>query len=205
MNSRKASMRKADKPFMKKPMRDVLQPMFDDSGQSVDSVNDTVDVFDFNEGFNEKLIAYNEQISYIDEDYKKLVPFSQILVRVEVNPLRRNDQGLLMPSEQIVSLPTNSKIGSVGALKNPWPFSRIAHIVATPQYMKEELKVGDVVILANPVTEGKMLGSGDNGYINLPFQFLHPDFIEGNNMPLDPSHKGYGYMLIPAQAIQIKK
>lgn len=205
-NSKRSSVRqKADKPFMKRPMRDVLEPIFDEAGTSADQVNDTVDVFDFNEEFNNKLIAYNESLSKLDPDFTGLQPFSKVLVRVEVTPLKQNAQGLYIPSEQMVTVQTKAGYGNLAALRNPWPFSRVATIIATPTFMKEEMQPGDVVILSGQIVEGKMLGSGDQGYINLPYQFLHPDFIEGNTMPLDPTHKAYGYMLIPAQAIEIKK
>lgn len=205
-NSKRSSVRqKADKPFMKRPMRDVLEPIFDESGASADQVNDTVDVFNFDEDFNNKLIAYNENISELDKDFTSLKPFNKVLVRVEVTPLKRNAQGLLIPSEQVVAIPAKAGYGDIAALRNPWPFSKIAHIIATPVFMKEEMEPGDVVILSGQIVEGKIMGKGDQGYINLPFQFLHPDFIEGNSMPIDPNHKGYGYMLIPAQAIEIKK
>jgi hypothetical protein len=203
--SKRSSQRaKTDKPFMKRPMRDVLSPVFDDGAVSGDEVNDTVDVFNFDEDFNNKLIRYNEIVSELDPDFTSLKPFNKVLVRVHVNPLKRNAAGLLIPSEQIVTIPTKAGYGNIAALRNPWPFGRIATIIATPVFMKEEMTPGDEVILSGTIVEGKMLGSVDQGYINLPFQFLHPEFVEGNAMPIDPEDKAYGYMLIPAQAIEVK-
>lgn len=204
-NKRSSSTNRPDKPFMKKPMRDVIQPIFDDSGTSADQVNDTVDIYDFSEEFNDKLVAYNESLDTLDPDFTSLTPFRHVLVRVEVKPLLRNEQGLLIPSEKIVHIPTKAGPGMVGSLRNPWPFTKIARIIATPGFMKEGLQPGDTVILATSVVDAQMIGSGDEGRIMLPYQFLHPDYIDEAIMPTDPSHKGYGYMLIPSEAIQIKK
>lgn len=203
---RAAKFNKAEKPFMKRPMRDVLgdaNPIFDEEANSGDMVNDTVDVFQFDEKFNEKLIAYNENIYNLDEDYLKLVPYKGILVRVMVSPLKRNKQGLLIPSEQMVMIPTKSGVSSIGALRNPWPFDRRAVIIAAPQYLSD-INVGDTFILGEGVVQGRIIGAGDEGMVDLPFKFLHPDYVEGKIMPYDPEHKGYGYMLIPSELLQIK-
>ena len=203
---RASLVNKQDKPFMKRPMRDILDstPVFDDSSNSGDTVNDTVDVFAFDEDLNNKLIEYNDNISTIDEDYSKLHFFNKVLVRMYTKPLKRNNDGLLMPSEQIVPVPTKAGYGNLMALRNPWPFDRIAVVVSTPSYMQTDLPVGSRIIINAAITQGKLLGNGDQGYVDLPFKFLHPDFIEGESMPLDPLHKGYGYMAIDAGMIEVK-
>jgi hypothetical protein len=202
-NKRASILNKNDKPFMKKTMRDVV-PVFDEENNTSDEVNDTVDVFAFDEDFNNKLIEYNENIKTIDPDFAKLKTFNKILVRMHVNPLRKNEDGLLIPSEEVIQVPTKAGYGNLMALRNPWPFNRRAVIISGPEYSKNDFSPGDEVLLSGNVTEGKLLGSGDQGFVDLPFKFLHPDFVEGQSMPLDPSHKGYGYMLIPPQLLEIK-
>lgn len=208
MNNKRMAQKK-DKPFMKRPMRDVIgddTPIFDDSANSGDTVNDTVDVFDFNEDFNNELVNYNENIHNYDPEFTKINVYHKILVRMYVKPLQRNSQGLLMPSEQMVNVPTKSGYGNLMALRNPWPFDTRAVIIAVPSWAKDsnEYPIGSEVLLSGAVTEGRIIGNGDQGVVNLPYQFLHPDIVEGNHMPLNPSHRGYGYMLIDPRMIEVR-
>ena len=71
----------------------------------------------------------------------------------------------------------------------------------------KDLKVGDIVILADSPVKAVAIGRGDQATITIPNKFVHPD--EANKYPLDapiptdPSDENYGYLIIKPYDIKI--
>lgn len=159
----------------------------------------------FDEEFNNKLIAYNERVTTLDEEFTKLKPFNKVMVRVFVNTLDTDSEGLLQPNVQLVPVPTRSGIGNVVEVENPFPYSRKAVVVAVPDGYANALTVGEVITLAHNQVKPKPVGSGDAFMINIDGAFIHPDFDDMNGFPpKDPDHKTYGYLLVDMFQLEVK-
>lgn len=151
----------------------------------------------FDEKWNNDLKAYNENIHQLDEDYASLKPLSNVLIRVMVNPMEEDENGLLKPNTVPVKVETNNGVGISGFVQNPFPFSQKAIVVAKPESVTQ-FNVGDIVILTNAPVIG-VKGRGDEAVLKIPNKFIHPDYAGKYFMeipPQDPTDKNYGYLLV---------
>ena len=160
----------------------------------------------YNDDQNQKLVDYNANIKKINDKYSNLKMRFDVLVRVFVNPMEVGESGVLKPNSIPVSAPTNSGVGYIGQIHNPFPYTPKAVVVSIPDEIKD-LKVGDIVILADSPVKAVAIGRGDQATITIPNKFVHPD--EANKYPLDapiptdPSDENYGYLIIKPYDIKI--
>lgn len=160
----------------------------------------------YNDEQNQKLIDYNANIKNINPKYATLVPRFDVLVRVFVQPMEIGENQVLKPNTIPVTAPTNSGVGYIGSMANPFPYTAKAMVVAVPSEIKD-LKPGDVVILADSPVKGVAIGRGDQAVVTIPNKFVHPDEVNkyplDNPVPTDPSDENYGYLIIKPYDIKI--
>lgn len=195
-----------DKPAKKISMKEHIASKAKATNESKGNNDAPVFKSSYDEDHNNKLKEYNTKINEIDKLYSSLNPRFDVLVRVYVNPMEVKD-GVLMPNTVPVKAPTNSNVGYIGAMETSHPYSKKAVVIAVPEEIKD-LKVGDTVVLSETPVKAQAVGKGDNAYILIPNRFIHPD--EANKypveqpIPVDPTDRNYGYLLVKPFDIKIK-
>lgn len=161
----------------------------------------------YDEEFDNKINQYNELIYNINPKYSELKPRFDVLVRVFLKPVYKDESGLMMPHTLPVRIPTNASVpgASIGFVENPFPYSQKAIIVSIPEEVKD-LKQGDIVFLSKTQVVAHVEGKSENALIDIPNKFVHPDEVSQyfSGVPYDPSDDNYGYLLIPSYDIKIK-
>jgi hypothetical protein len=150
----------------------------------------------------ESIIAYNNNITTLDEDYARVQPMSKILVRSFLLEPNKSEHGLLEPHKQLISIPTNAGVGSLMEIESPFPYSDKAIIVAVPEGYTS-IKPGDIVQLESNPIKPVTQGHGANATIFIPHSYMHPD-AKSLEIPRNSSDKHYGYLLIPYHEISTK-
>lgn len=189
---------------MKRTMKDAMNLNPDElSGIPADEALSATPEHQFTEEFDNKLRDYNDRITDIDPDYASFKPYDKILLRLYARPLSRNESGLVKPHFEMIRISTSAGYGDIGRMMSPWTFAKKAVIVALPDvdYITSRFEVGDTVVLNENQILAKAVGKGDEGYVDVPNKFFHPDFYEGNMMPINPEDKNYGYVLLHVNSI----
>lgn len=194
---------KKERPANRKTMKEVMNLNPEDLS-NIESEENYAPAFEFTEEFDQKLISYNDRIKDLDSDYKAFRPYDNILLRLYVKPLERNESGLVVPHYEQVIIPTKSGQGAAAVVASPYPFSRKAVIVAVPdvEWMQARFNVGDTVLLSQKQVVARSTGYGEEAQIDVPNKFFLPDFYDRLGMPIDPENKSYGYILVNPTAIE---
>lgn len=179
----------------------IAEPIVDGVDQAQpDNVNE-VTPFKFDKEYEEKLIQYNKNIYDLDEDYSRLKPRSEVLVRVFVKELDKTESGLIKPNRQTVMMRTQNGMAPAGTMESVFPYARKAVVVAIPEYITD-LTPGDTVLLGKDPVYAMVVGRGDNAQVHIPNSFTHPDFWSQEEPPTDPEDKNYGYLTIEGRDIK---
>lgn len=179
----------------------------DSVGQSKSRSSLDAPAIEYNEEFNNKISSYNEEIYNINPKYSSIKPRFDVLVRVFLKEVYKDESGLLLPHTLPVKVPTQSGIPGthVGYVENPFPYSQKAVVVSVPSEITD-IAPGDTVYLNKMQVVAHTEGKSDNAFIDIPNKFVHPD--ESNKyfsgVPYDPADDNYGYLLIPSYDIKIK-
>lgn len=167
---------------------------------------DTVGIDKFDSEYNDKLIAYNEKVAELDPKYSSLKFRNQILVRVFVRPMVKDDNGVLLPNRAPVYAQTQSGLGVIGEMENPYPYENKAVLVCVPDKPGyEDLKQGEIVYLKDNPVRAISVGKGDRAEIRIPNSFIHPDDRSKYMTAAaeDPSDPNYGYVKVDNYEIEI--
>jgi len=150
----------------------------------------------------EAIKNYNENVfNSATEQYKSLKPMTDVLVRVKVNEPRVTEKGLIASNKLYIPLPTQSGVGNLGVMENPYPYSRVAVVIAKPDTVSQ-IEVGDVVFLSNSPVEGRLTGKGKDAEVVIPKGFVHP-LSKTFRLPTDFTNEHFGYLLVPFYEIQM--
>jgi len=144
---------------------------------------------------------YNANIANLDELYSSVTPLAGYIVKVFLFEPKQ-EEGVLMPYKQLVSVPTMNGQAEFAEIESPYPYSNRAIIVATP-VTSQLLKPGDVVQLANNPVRPQVQGRGHNATIAIPSAYIHPD-AGTFQIPTKLTDRHYGYLFIPIQEIIAK-
>jgi hypothetical protein len=110
-----------------------------------------------------------------------------------------------MPAKVIVDIPTNSGVGKLGEVDSPFPYSKVAMIVATPPSYAENpnspFKTGKKCLLgASPL---KVMSTNKEGTMfDMPNGFTHPNW-KRSQFPTDMSNQHYGYLMVSIRDIEL--
>lgn len=149
-----------------------------------------------------KIEHYNKNVfTSVTDDYKKIKPLTDILVRVKVNEPRVSDSGLIASNKIYIPVPTKSGVGSLYVVENPYPYSKVAVVIAKPDSITS-LDVGDVVLLSNTPVSGDVKNNGKDAVVEIPKAFVHPN-SKLFRVPTDMTNEHYGYLFIPYYEIQM--
>ena len=194
-----------DKPASQKSMKDLLmerskgQQKQSTQERSEDFMNTTVNSL-YNDSFQTKLKNYNESILILDQNFRKVTPRYDILVRAFTRPLIK-DGDVIIPPTLPVDIRTQNNRGKAYQVENPYPFFNKVVIVSKPKNI-EDLQVGDVAIVDANYKFVEAFGNGDNAFIKVN-GFIHPDDLANyNEYPTNPEDPNYGYFLVPNHLIK---
>lgn len=144
---------------------------------------------------------YNANITTIDPTYASVIPLAAYIVRVFLfEPKQEN--GVLMPYKQLVSVPTMNGQAEFAEIESPYPYSNKAVIVSTP-VTSGLLKQGDIVQLASNPVKPQVQGRGHNATVAIPAAYIHPN-AGTFQIPTKLDDPNYGYLLIPIHEIVAK-
>ena len=148
------------------------------------------------------LANYNELLrtSLLDNNYAKVKPLHNVLVRVFVREPLKTESGLLRPYKKIVPIPTKAGYGEWAEVESPYPYDTLAIVVAKPDSITN-INVGDTIVLGKDPVDAKVVGQADSAYISIPNAFTLPDWKE-ETPPKDPKNPHYGYLLLPVYEIK---
>lgn len=142
------------------------------------------------------LKTYNDTIvRNLDNDYTKVKPLHNILVRVFVKEPEVTKEGLIKPYKQIVPVPTNNGVANWAEVESPYPFDNLAIVVSVPENVTS-LKTGDIIQLSKNPVDAKVIGSGKEAYLNIPNTYALPEY-KSLEPTKDPLNKHFGYLLVP--------
>lgn len=145
------------------------------------------------------IYEYNANLTQLDEDYKKVVPMSKILVRVFLHEPGKSEHGLLEPHRQLIPIQTNAGVGTLMEIESPFPYSNKAVVVAVPNgYIS--IQPGNLIQLESNPIKPIANGSGANARIHIPLSYMHPS-APSLEIPQNCKNKHYGYLLIPFHEI----
>lgn len=156
---------------------------------------------------------YNSELIYdIDAKYAEYIPANGfIMVRVFTRAYGKSLTGSIVDyNPKLVNIKTNSGIGNIAPITNPYPFSTKAIVVSASNGYGTSFRKGDVIDLTS---EALVVGSETERLredLKPRFGFIHPDTEDPANYlkpPSDPTHKEFGFLLIPTSFIKgtIKK
>lgn len=152
--------------------------------------------FEFNDEFDEALKWYNKNINTHADWVYEFKPMRHIVVRAYVEPLKRTKGGLIKPNQAPAQARTRSGVGTIW-VDDPFSFTRKAIIVSMPDtFSTEQYKVGDVIMMTRTALQKEMLGQGQDATPNIGNSYLHPDYCDTFETPLNPRDEAYGYFLI---------
>ena len=186
-----------------KPMSQFSQDLYGD--EAFDLENDDLDKnsdheFTLDEAYDAKLKEYNKNLTNLDPMYSEgIKPTRKVIVRVFCNTSFVDESGQVHSAKTMVAIPTKSGFGSYTMLESPFPYSRKAVVVNTPEYTK--LKKGDIITLSRTPVTAAPVGSGNDGTLVVPFSFVHP-LADNEQIPYDPSNQHFGYLLIPEEEVE---
>lgn len=201
-----------DKPGKKVSMKDLIHEESKKNNTSgkepnMQIVEDDIRVDEVNEDTNKQLRHYNSKgIFDIHPRYEKLVPITDVLVRVFTKPMERNERGILMPNSAPVQANTRSGPGIVGTMNNPLPYVKKAVVVAAPE--ESDYSKNDIVILKDYPVFGVAMGQGEDATLRVPQGFVHPEeehkYMMTAGIPMNPEDDNYGYLLVRPHEIIFK-
>lgn len=156
------------------------------------------------EDYLKKLSEYNKSFKqdaiFATEEYLKLKPLHNVLVRVAVKEPELTKSGLLKPYKQIVPVPTQNGMANWAEIESPYPYDTFARVIAKPDTITS-VSVGDWVILSKNPVDAKVVGRSNEAYISIPNSFTHPNWKE-ETPPKDPNNPHYGYLILPVYEIK---
>ena len=147
--------------------------------------------------YETKIKEYNKNIVNLNPAYASLNPVYKVLVRCFHLEAQRRENGLIIPAQVTVKVPTASGYGYLPPTDSPWLYSSKAIVVAS---YTDTFTPGMLVQLGPshlyPVSSGK------DSKLIMPNAFTHYEW--NNEMPpTDPSNEHFGYLLIPSRSIEI--
>lgn len=151
-----------------------------------------------------KTTDYNSKVLELNPKYTSLIPLQHIIVRCFLLETVRTESGIIIPPKVIVDIPTNTGVGKKGEVESPFPFSRIAVIVAVPPSYKNNpdspYKVGTRCMLdGSPL---KATVQGDGVLFDLPSGFTHPEWDQ-LQFPTDFENEHFGYLKVSYRDIDL--
>ncbi len=142
---------------------------------------------------NELMIKeYNEKLKELDEEYKRFIPTSGILVRCYHLEAKKSDSGIIIPLEIPMAEMTQNGIGVRKTYSSPWPLSRKAVVVSVPENVTF-LKPGDVVELNRRCVLAEKRSVDHPAH--LAYGFTLSDWYDFEP-PINPSDKHFGYLMV---------
>ncbi len=147
----------------------------------------------------EKVKAYNQQFTTIDEKYAKLVFTQQVLVRCAlIEPSIDPDSGFITVPQITVPMPTQMGIVQTHVEKH-YAYSTYAVVVSENPHLG--LHKGQIVQLdpeaANLIGRGNVKSGFDVKYV---YQYKYPTYKETPE-PFEPEDENFGYLLIEPRRI----
>jgi len=165
----------------------------------------SVEEFQFDQEFQNKIIAYNENIKTFHPRYTSINPrFNEVLVRAYLKELTQDENGLYSSNMEFLPVKTQNKIADHAFTPNPFPLTRKAVVVALPKNYNGDLKEGqDVYLRHRPVVIAQ--GKAKDGIIVIENAFVHPDKKQDylNGFPESPDDENYGYLMVDDYGIQL--
>lgn len=184
----------------RKSVRDLTKKDFKKSGNPTkgNGAKEKFNVIDenyFTEELYDKLSEYNKNINNVSEAYRNLRFVDEFLLRVYCNELVKNDDGLILPVETLVDIPTRAGVGSVGSVLSPYPYTAKAVVIQVPNKDLNQtgIEVGDIVYLKRPPV-AVTVGAGDDVIINVPSAFTIDEW-QLRNPPTDPMNENFGFIV----------
>lgn len=162
----------------------------------MNNADDTTFKFGFDDEFDNRLKKYNEIINEHPDHIKNLKKVNSLLCRFYVLPLPRTKGGLIKVNQAPVQVQTKSGIG-YKYVDDPYNWSVKAVVVKVPEFLKEDYAEGDIIFTKTTAVkrevreEALTVGNG----------FVHPDFGDIHDYPLDPLDPHYGYMWVDTRDI----
>lgn len=192
--------RMKDKPAKRFNMSDLVHEYADvektPTEKQADLALESVKIDNIDSSYLDSLAEYNLNIvSVLDEDYKRVRPLHNVLVRVFVKEPEVTKDGLIKPYKQIVPVPTQNGMATWAEIESPYPYDNIAIVVATPDSMTS-IKAGDVIQLSKNPVDAKVIGQSNEAYLTIPNAYWIPEY-KGETPTKDPLNKHFGYLLIP--------
>jgi len=147
------------------------------------------------EGKYKKIIEYNKSLLVLNPLYSnlKLYNLRDVLVRVFLNEPKLIQNGLLLPGVDQVQVKTQNGQGVKENIDNPFPFKRLAVVVALNEN-NQSLKIGDVVLINQIFTVAPI--PGNSSVLEYQFMFLHHSYNDPFP-PKDISNPHFGYAMLP--------
>lgn len=143
---------------------------------------------------------YNANLNALDEDYKKLVPFNKVLVRMYHIVAEKTEGGIIIEPKIPMKEITQNGLGIRQTMNSPWPYMKKGIVVATPEN-DPWLKPGDVVEVDKQAVLA-LKPSVDHPPV-LEHGFTSSEWIDVEP-PTDIMNKHFGYILVDYRLILAK-
>lgn len=181
-------------------MNDYLHETYDPKQNQQDSINSNLDTFNIDESEFKSVIEYNKNITNLDEDYTKLTPVYDVLVRVFAIEPEITKEGIYIPHTEVLAIPTKNGMANLYEVPSPFPYSTKAVVVSS---CDDKFKQGDIVQVAPVSVKPLVQGTAENAIVVMPKGYVHPD-SKLKQVPKDITSKHYGYILVAPFDVKIK-